>query len=1128
MSKKMYITLEVDDKGTPKVKKFGDVTDKAFDKLKKNARAGATQAGKMERAWKTSIDHLKRHWKKYAVAGVAAVYGVTKIISGAITKMKEYVGLANVQEAAERKLGAVLKATGNAAGYNLDQLKKMASGMQSVTTVGDEVTLSGMAILATFKQIRGEGFERATKAAMDMSAVMGQDLKSSMVMIGKAVNDPITGMSMLTRVGVTFTQQQKDMARQLQESGDMAGAQNIILKELESQFGGTAAALRKDFGGSVIAAGNALGDTKEEMGFLITKNQFFIKIIHLAEKQFIAWGEKIKENREYLQDLLKAGVLKLIEGIKLTGRAIMFAWDAVSLLWKLFSAIPKGVLSFFTNTADETKRATKETERLSTAIGKLEPPSQTSFQKFWSFLGKWGKDIIGVFAFMGKSVGGVFGVMVSDAIATVKMIGKEFLNLGTIIWKTLSFDFAGAKKAFVGLGTTAKDYLKEMAVNWTAYEKTIYTSWSKMLSDMGKVQEKEAKKYLTTEQIKNKNLLAYMDDLIKKHQKAAKDAGKIHKKEIKTYLTTEQIKNKNLLAYMDDLLKEHKATSREKIKITENEAKAVADYAKESTKIYERLYDDVQKLDLGDYAYNLKLLAQRYTNYKDHLEALARQDSKYSGGVQLLDQWMTAEKEKLWDDWARKHGTVLDRLTVRWHDYQKEAISINSVAYDAISAGAANLQGQISDNLFLALTGDMDKLRWDWDALWKSMVRSVTDAVARMAVEAAIGTAVSWMAAIFAAKGIWDVEGDEVPVIAHKGEMIVPAKIAEKIRGNMSASGYGSDFSDLGKKADDIGGRVKQGLVKGTTETYAGISATGILATLHKDISPEQLIRGMTDPNTLAISTLVGGVPQAAVDAMGLEGKASDIGQFLGTVGMIVAGVPGIIAAMLGRPVGAFIGDAIGDALNVRGFENLRDALESDLGYFSGRRSFKDFRDGMKEAGYKDDKSINKWLSTIGFGAIQAIEAGWSGSSRTGSGSHRGSFGGHYSGRGSTGAGGGHSVSGGYSGMGGGSPSGASPMRYGGLARGPASGYPMELHGNEEVVPLDEPYLSKFRNAVGADPDKIAAAIVNKINVGSRGGDLHITVEVGGEEFDAHIEEISDDVRVKAERRNMGTRRMYS
>jgi len=335
MADKMFITLEVDDKGTAVIKKFDSNTQAAFDKVKKNASAGSEQAGKMQKAWSGAIDKIKSHWMGLTAVGVAAIYGISKAISAGLNSIKEWVGLANVQEAAEKNLGAVLMATGNAAGYNLAQLQQMASGMQAVTTVGDEVILSGMAILATFKQVRGEAFERSTKAALDMSQVMKQDLKSSMVMIGKAVNDPITGMSMLTRVGVTFTQQQKDMAKQLQESGDMVGAQNIILKELESQFGGAAAAARDVFGGAVISAKNALGDMKEELGFVITKNQFFIELVKMVEQQFIAWGEQIKNNRQYLGELAKEGVMDVVNSMSIaieTMRYFHKRWQGIQLV----------------------------------------------------------------------------------------------------------------------------------------------------------------------------------------------------------------------------------------------------------------------------------------------------------------------------------------------------------------------------------------------------------------------------------------------------------------------------------------------------------------------------------------------------------------------------------------------------------------------------------------------------------------------------------------------------------------------------------------------------------------------------------------------------------------------------
>lgn len=295
MAAKLKLNLVVQDDGSVVVKKFGKTADTAF----RVGKAGAIAMGA-------------------GVAGmVASLYAANKIMS-------EAVGLANKQEAAEAKLGAVLTATGEAAGINLDQMKAMAAQMQATTTVGDEVILNGMAILSTFKEIKGEAFEGATKAALDMSQVMGQDLKSSMVQLGKALNDPVKGLAALSRVGVSFTEAQKEQIKALQEAGKMAEAQAVILRELQSEFGGAAEAARETFGGSVLSAKGALSDMKEEIGFTITKSKFMIDLVHMAESQFMAWGGQIKDNRAYLQSLTKRGILYLVDGFKLTLKVMKF------------------------------------------------------------------------------------------------------------------------------------------------------------------------------------------------------------------------------------------------------------------------------------------------------------------------------------------------------------------------------------------------------------------------------------------------------------------------------------------------------------------------------------------------------------------------------------------------------------------------------------------------------------------------------------------------------------------------------------------------------------------------------------------------------------------------------------
>lgn len=265
---------------------------------------------------------------KRVALGLAAAGAVAAVV------LKKSIELAKEQEAVEKRLESVLKSTGNAAGFNVDQLKDMASAMQEVTTVGDEMILKNMAILATFKQIRGEGFERATQAALDMSEVMQTDLQSSIVMIGKALNDPIANLSAMSRAGVQFTKTQKDMVKELWNAGRAAEAQNIILKELESQFGGAAKAARNTFGGAVQAAENALGDLQEQIGFAITKNKTFIDLVKESEQYFIDVGKAVATWVEANDKLIAQRTRETLTGIR----------DALQGIVDIYNAVPSGVL----------------------------------------------------------------------------------------------------------------------------------------------------------------------------------------------------------------------------------------------------------------------------------------------------------------------------------------------------------------------------------------------------------------------------------------------------------------------------------------------------------------------------------------------------------------------------------------------------------------------------------------------------------------------------------------------------------------------------------------------------------------------------------------------------------------
>ena len=178
------------------------------------------------------------------VGALAAVGGV--LLGGAF--LKGALGEAREAQKITAQTQAVIKSTGAAAGVTAKQVGDLAGALSLKTGIDDEVIQSGQNMLLTFKNIRNEAgagndiFNQSTKALVDMSAAMGSDPKTAAVQLGKALNDPIKGISALSRVGVQFTDGQKKVIEGMVEGGNVMGAQKVILKELNSQFGGSAAA----------------------------------------------------------------------------------------------------------------------------------------------------------------------------------------------------------------------------------------------------------------------------------------------------------------------------------------------------------------------------------------------------------------------------------------------------------------------------------------------------------------------------------------------------------------------------------------------------------------------------------------------------------------------------------------------------------------------------------------------------------------------------------------------------------------------------------------------------------------------------------------------------------------------
>lgn len=229
-----------------------DNASSVFDRVGRSAQDTEGAFGKVGKGMKAV--------GKAAAIGLAAGVGVAAV---ALTK---FVGEARESERVGKLTESIIKSTGGAAKISAVDVGNLATAISNKTGVDDEAIQTGSNLLLTFKGVRnevGKGnqvFNDATAAAVDLSAAGFGSIESASMMLGKALNDPLKGLTALGKAGVTFTAQQKEQIKTLVKSGDALGAQKIILGEVEAQVGGAAAATGNAVDKLKVTLGN-LGET---------------------------------------------------------------------------------------------------------------------------------------------------------------------------------------------------------------------------------------------------------------------------------------------------------------------------------------------------------------------------------------------------------------------------------------------------------------------------------------------------------------------------------------------------------------------------------------------------------------------------------------------------------------------------------------------------------------------------------------------------------------------------------------------------------------------------------------------------------------------------------------------------
>ncbi len=193
------------------------------------------------------------------------------LVGGALSALGVTVGLAARQfTAAEESilgLQGALQATGNAAGFTLEELDDLARNLGRDTLTNANEARDAIRGLTAFTSIQGDQFSRTVELAQDLATVFGRDLRGATQLLGRALEDPVDGLESLTRViGVGLVEDLRTANEELLRTGDIAGAQANVLDALEDRIGGVAEAAAGGTAGRADSLAEAWNEFLEVLG----------------------------------------------------------------------------------------------------------------------------------------------------------------------------------------------------------------------------------------------------------------------------------------------------------------------------------------------------------------------------------------------------------------------------------------------------------------------------------------------------------------------------------------------------------------------------------------------------------------------------------------------------------------------------------------------------------------------------------------------------------------------------------------------------------------------------------------------------------------------------------------------
>ncbi len=351
-----------------------------------------------------------------------------------------------------------------------------------------------------------------------------------------------------------------------------------------------------------------------------------------------------------------------------------------------------------------------------------------------------------------------------------------------------------------------------------------------------------------------------------------------------------------------------------------------------------------------------------------------------------LDQEVAAMRAVAGEDQQLQDKITAYRVA-KLKDFEKEAAASNQRVQSNLQRITEVMGKTFVDNVEGAILQSLGRTENAWEQLWNSMLAKLGSVVAEMAVTWAtsqIANFTGWSLPKFHA-GLWSLADDEMLSILQHGEMVVPSWAAEEIRSNLGRGFQDGSWDALVKSTDgrrfadmDSWGGEYGAIVGGKArDLLAGVLGSALLN------GPDAALRGALSPDTL--QNLIGGsLLEAGLRRMSFGQPEAWVsaGGFLSNIAGLVGLTRGVRVPFVSELLNfgaSWLTNKIGDVLNDRSWENIKDAYERGLITHAQAVNTIEL---LKQQGVKGDSGsvLNSTVSRLGdfFKPVgKAVRKGW-------------------------------------------------------------------------------------------------------------------------------------------------------